>query len=279
MKRGDVVVDLGSGSGVLAFFALEAGAARVYAIEQQHVADAAAMVARQNGYGDRIVFVHAYSLHADLPERANVLIAELLGMSAFDEQILGLILDARERYLAHDAVIVPQRIVLSCAPVELREEWERHIGWWNQRPYGIDFTPLRTFASNTRYSCEIAASAHLAKPADIIDVDLRTIASADARGNARFTATRDGTLHGFGAWFTATVGPGITVSNATPGSTHWEQAYLPLEEPFAIERGDEIELDLQTHDGRVWRWRGRAAGRPFDQTTWLSAPPCTQLRH
>ena len=44
LKRGDVVVDLGSGSGVFSFFAAEAGAARVYAIEKQHVADVAALL-------------------------------------------------------------------------------------------------------------------------------------------------------------------------------------------------------------------------------------------
>lgn len=279
VKPGDVVVDLGSGSGVLAFFAIEAGAARVYAIEQQHVADAAALLARHNRYDGRVTFIHQYSLHADLPERANVLIAELLGMSGFDEQILGLILDARERYLTPGAAIIPRRIVLTAVPVEVPEVFERHVGFWSEPRYGLDVTPLRTFASNTRYGCAIAKSAYLAEAAEMIDVDLTTMVSADAAGQATFQATRDGTLHGFGAWFTATVGPDIVLTNAEPGATHWEQAFFPLEETVGIRRGDEIALELQTHDGRVWRWRGRAAGRPFDQTTWLSAPPCTQLPH
>jgi hypothetical protein len=48
-----------------------------------------------------------------------------------------------------------------------------------------------------------------------------------------------------------------------------------VEQPIAMKRGDAIDLELHTQDGRAWRWRGRAAERDFDQTTLLSAPPCT----
>lgn len=276
VRPGDVVVDLGSGSGILAFFAIKAGAKRVYAIEKQHTADVAALLARHNGLDETLVIVHEYSLHADLPERANVLITETLGLFGFDEQILGLILDARERYLTDDAAIVPQRIVLSAVPVEHAHLFERHIGWWGEPRYGLDLTPLRTFASNVIYATDIDEAAHLAAPLSIIDVDLSSIATADAAGRAAFTAARDGVLHGFGGWFEAHVGD-VVLSNAVPRATHWQQAFFPLETPMNIACGDAIALELQTHDGRAWRWRGNVAGREFDQTTWLAAPPCTLL--
>lgn len=270
------MVDLGSGSGVLSFFAVEAGAARVYAIEKQHTADAAALLARHNGCEDRITFIHEYSLHAEIPERANVLITETLGMSGFDEQILGLIVDARTRYLTPDATIIPSRIVLSAVPVELPDVFAKHVSWWNERHYGVDFAPLCTFASNVVYATDISDSAYLAPPVSLIDVALSSIETSDASGRALFTAARDGVLHGFGGWFTATVGE-AALSNAVPRATHWQQAFFPLETPVNVTLGDEIALDLQTHDGRAWRWRGHAAKQAFDQTTWLSAPPCTLL--
>lgn len=277
VRPGDVVVDLGSGSGILAFFAAEAGAARVYAIEKQHIADVASLVARHNRYHDRVVLLHEYSLKATVPERANVLITETLGNFGLDEQIAGLTLDARERYLSPDAILIPQRVVLSAVPVELPEMFERHIEWWGESRYGVDLKPLRTFASNTVYAADVSERAHLAAPATMVDLDLRTIDTSDAAGKAVFTATRDGVLHGFAGWFAATIAPGIVVSNPAPHDTHWQQAFLPVEHPIAVKRGDRIELELQTHDGRAWRWRGRAAEQEFDQTTWLSAPPCTLL--
>lgn len=277
VKPGDVVVDLGSGSGILAFFAAEAGAARVYAIEKEHIADVAALVARHNRFHDRVVLLHEYSLKTEVPEKANVLITETLGNFGLEEQIAGLTLDARERYLTPDAILIPRRVLLHAVPVELPDNYERHIDWWSESRYGVDLKPLRTFASNTIYDADVSERAHLAEPAAIIDVDLTTLETSDAAGQARFKATRDGTMHGFAGWFAATLAPGIVIANPAPHDTHWQQAFLPLEQPVALKRGDEVDLELQTHDGRAWRWRGRAAGREFDQTTWLSAPPCTLL--
>lgn len=277
VKPGDVVVDVGSGSGSLAFFAAEAGAARVYAIEKQHMADVVAHIARHNRLHDRVVVLHEYSMEATVPERANVLITETLGNFGLEEQIAGLTIDARRRYLTPDAILIPQRVVLSAVPVELPEMFERHVDWWSEPRYGIDFKPLRTFASNTVYAADISERSHLATPAAMVDVDLRTIETADASGTASFTATRDGMLHGFAGWFAATIAAGIVLSNPAPHDTHWQQAFLPVEHPVAIKAGDRIDFELQTNDGRAWRWRGSAAGHDFDQTTWLSAPPCTLL--
>ena len=277
VKPGDVVIDLGSGSGVLAFFAVQAGAARVYAIEKQHVADAALLVAKQNGFADRVRIVHEYSLHAELPEPANVLVTETLGTFGLEEQILGLAIDARARLLVPDARIIPGRIALSVVPVDVPAVYERHIAWWSEPRYELDLSPLRVFASNTLTTADIEASSYLAPPAEVASVDLAAIETPDVSASATFTATRDGTLHGFCGWFTATLTEGITLSNAAPGATVWKQALLPLEQPVPIARNDAIALELQTHDGRSWRWRGRAGAAEFDQTTWLAAPPCTQL--
>jgi predicted RNA methylase len=275
VKPGDVVVDLGSGSGILALFAAEAGARRVYAIEKQHMADVVALVARQNGYGDRITVVHEYSLEATLPERANVLVTETLGNFGLEEQIAGLTIDARRRYLVPGAALIPQSVSLFAVPVELPEMFERHIRWWGEKRYDFDYTALQTFASNAVYAADVSQRNHLAEVQRMIEVDLRTIETPDFSGRASFVATRDGVMHGFAGWFESKIAAGVVLSNPLPHDTHWQQAFLPVEQPIAMKRGDAIDLELHTQDGRAWRWRGRAAGRDFDQTTLLSAPPCT----
>jgi len=49
VRPGDVVVDVGAGTGLLSFFAAQAGASRVYAIEFCPIADVAASLIEANG--------------------------------------------------------------------------------------------------------------------------------------------------------------------------------------------------------------------------------------
>src|SRR5471032_1272785 len=70
VRPGDVVVDLGCGTGILGLLACRAGAARVYAIDSGSMLDVARRLARANGFADRIVHVPGHSTRVTLPERA-----------------------------------------------------------------------------------------------------------------------------------------------------------------------------------------------------------------
>ena len=86
MRPGDVVLNLGAGPGLLGYFALQAGAARVYAIEQSNIIHDAQEVAEANGWGDRIIFLCDNSLQVVLPERVDVIVS--FGCLGLDENIL-----------------------------------------------------------------------------------------------------------------------------------------------------------------------------------------------
>lgn len=272
VKPGDVVLDIGCGSGILSFFACQAGA-KVYAIDRGGMAGVAQFLARHLGFADRITVLRDESTNVELPERADVLISETLGVLGFDENLLGSIVDARARLLRPGAVIVPRRVALEIVPVELPNEHARHIIWWSAPRYGFDLRPMRGFASNSILFINISPAAHTARPESIIDIDLRTAASTFVRGSAQFTASRDCVIHGFALWFTATLAEDITITNNEPGGTHWAQGFLPLEQPIALTRGAHIDVDLESDDGNHWRWRGKAGVEEFDQTTLFATAP------
>ncbi|HEV7921807.1 MAG TPA: 50S ribosomal protein L11 methyltransferase [Thermoanaerobaculia bacterium] len=267
-----VVLDLGSGSGILSFFACEAGARRVFAIDDGHMADAVALLARHLGFADRLQVFHAHSLKVELPERATVLVTETLGAFGLDEQILSSVIDARARLLRPDATIIPRDLTMIVAPVEVPEQYEQRVTCWSER-YGFDFSPLRPFTANFIHPHRAMPGTFLAEPGAVISVDVARAAATKASGTAHFRAGRAGTLHGFAGWFTSSLTPEITVTGYGP--TSWNQVFLPLTVPVAVAEGAPISVTVETDDGAWFRWRGTANGSAFDQCTVASAPPCT----
>ena len=80
VHAGDVVVDIGTGTGVLAIAAARAGARHVYTIEAGIIGDLAKETFVKNGFADRITLIWGWSYEVSLPEPANVLVSELVGM-------------------------------------------------------------------------------------------------------------------------------------------------------------------------------------------------------
>jgi len=72
VKPGDVVVDIGTGTGILAIAAVRAGARHVYAIEEARIARVARTLFEANGMTDHITLIRGRSTEVKLPQRADV---------------------------------------------------------------------------------------------------------------------------------------------------------------------------------------------------------------
>src|SRR5262245_12583417 len=113
-----VVIDIGTGAGVFALLACRFGARRVYAIEPNNIIYVEQEIAAANGYDDRIQFIQDMSDKVTLPERGNVIISDIRGILPLFGTHIPSIIDARERLLAPDGVLIPQQDALWAAVVE-----------------------------------------------------------------------------------------------------------------------------------------------------------------
>lgn len=255
VRPGDVVCDIGTGSGILALFACRAGAAHVYAIEAGVIADVAELVFRENGVGDRVTLIRQRSLDATLPQRAHVLLTETLWNFGLGEGILRTVLDARARLLAPGARIVPQSFRLVVAPIEADSIYGR-VDAWEREAYGIDFSCVRKLAAHNVYRETVTPEMLLAAPESIADVDLIHADDRPIAGFADFIATKAGTMHAIAGWFDATLCPGSTLSNAPPNAAgSWKHAIFPLERPIAVLPGHLLRVRIEcTADESLWQW-------------------------
>lgn len=233
VKPGDVVVDLGAGTGLLSFFALQAGARHVYAIEMSDIADAAAELVEANGFQDRITLIRKNSKKVHLPERCDVLVTETLSAFCFDaENIIEFVADARARFLKPGARIIPES-----ADTFLQPFFSDAFGAGRLPPrhYDLDFKPFRKrlFKSYGIVRASGQSFIALSQPALCYQIDFRKDTQNPGKTLAPFHITADGRLDGFLGWFEARLCEGITLSNSPYlPLTHWWQLYLPtLEQP------------------------------------------------
>src|SRR5437016_14582775 len=107
VQPGDVVLDLGTGTGLLAFLAIRAGASKVFAIEKTSIIEVARANARKMGIDHKIEFISADSRVVNLSEKWDVIVSEVIGHLVVEENMLDSIIDARHRFLKPGGKLVP----------------------------------------------------------------------------------------------------------------------------------------------------------------------------
>ncbi len=256
VRPGDVVLDLASGTGILGLLACRAGAQRVYAIELGPIVELAREVARANGLADRIIAVNELASRAHLPEQVDVIVTDAAGHFGFDGGIIEMLSDARRRFLKPGGRVIPQSLTLSIAPVDAREV-AQHVAFWNAPIRGLSFEPAARIARSTGYPRHLQTDEILAAPADLVVLD-PSVETRTLSGRAAFTIERASTMYGIGGWFSATLAPGVILTNA-PGAPHRinrRNVFLPLREPVRVTAGDTVRVGLFIVPASlIVRWR------------------------
>ena len=254
VRPGDVVVDVGTGTGVLAIAAAQAGAARVYAVEATGIGKLAKANFRANGLQDRITLVPGWSMHVTLPERADVLVSETIGDDPFSEQAIEITADARTRFLKPDARMVPRRVSVFALPVAVPDRMIRlHLftpevleAW--RSLYDIDFGALAESAPSS-FSFFVnpkrLRGCALADPILVAAVDLDTTVSSTVAADRVFAAPSSGRLNGVSIYFELELAPGIRLSmhpDQVEQTCSWTQRVWVLLEPLVLEAGAHYRL-------------------------------------
>ncbi|MFL5540361.1 MAG: 50S ribosomal protein L11 methyltransferase [Longimicrobiaceae bacterium] len=279
VRPGCTVLDIGTGTGILALLACRFGAGRVYAVDPADAIATAREVARANGMAGRIEFIQDLTTRISLPRPADVIVFDVRGLLPPFQECVATVRDARERLLAPGGALVPRADTLLAAPLEAEQAWDDAAG--PAAPFGFDLSAARRAAVNEWTRGQVAPEQLLAEPRAWAVLDYRTVTDPDLRGAAEWTAAREGTAHGLAMWFEADLAEGIGFSSGPGTDTIYHTAFFPWPEPVELAAGDRVRVEIEARlvaGEYLWRWDSAVErpGRPalaFRQSTFLANPP------
>jgi type II protein arginine methyltransferase len=242
------VLEIGTGSGLLAMMAARAGARLVTTCEQvEAIAATAADIVRRNGYGERIKVVPKRSTQlavgVDLPEPADLLISEVLSDKLLGEHVLSSTAHARRNLLKPGAAVIPREIaaVIRLVGGPLLQE-SASVGIID----GFDLSPFNRFApSSISISMESGLIDGFSDDVEVFRFDLRVAGHRPAERRLPITARRDGVVAGVLQWLRLQLDD-VTVFENAPSEqvapSAWRQVLYPFPAPRSVRAGDTVQL-------------------------------------
>lgn len=175
------VLDLGTGPfAIFAIRAAELGAKKVYAIEaNKEAARVAQETVDKKGYGDIITVLEGFSTDIELPEKVDLIVAEIIGSIVSEEGVVATIADAHKRFAKNPTSTkswIPTRVQTYASPAS----YTLHNMFG---PPGFDWSKLN--GDPVRFSCRDLGLQLLSDPQLVEDVVFADILNYGGKGKKK----------------------------------------------------------------------------------------------
>ena len=265
VKPGDVVLDLGTGTGLLAFMASRAGASKVYAVEHSPFIEVAREIGHLNGFTN-IEYVQLNSREFTPPEPVDVVIHEQMGDELFNENMLENLLDLRDRVLRPGGRILPAKFRLFVEPVSFNNSMRVRRFWNTELPDNIDLSAMELSVAAAPFQSDRfeqlwarpgAVAATIGTPQPILEFDLHSLADVGElpkHHEAARVATSDAIVDGLCVWFEAIFDEETTLSTSPLAPlTSWGNRVFRIDRE--ISKGETLHFHVSMErliDASTW---------------------------
>ena len=250
------MLDIGTGSGLLAMVAARAGAAWVTACEADEALAATARdIVAANGFAGRVQVIAKRSTELDRDEidgGADLIVAEIFADDLLKEGALGALAHARGELAAPGAQIIPAAASIQVA-----------LAWWDYRPTdfedicGFDLSKFeRHIAPELKVGTDHARLALRSEQQTLFAFDFAAAEPARPARSRLTLAARGGPANGAIRWLRLELDEETRYENR-PGEgrrSHWAALFDPLPRGQVVAE-DETATVEASHDGeRALLW-------------------------
>lgn len=254
---GDVVLDLGTGSGIHTFFALQAGARHVYAVDCDTILDFTKQTAASNGLSDKITWIQTDFSRLDLPEKVDVIISNIGFLHSLNE-----IAPVAKKFLKPGGRLIPDELEISLSPVSVPYYYEQRIQAWDKQKFGIDFSQLKQMAVHHPQYLLLDPKEFISEPQATTKISVGSVSQLEFNWTFKFKAKRSTVMHGLGGFYSFYSKGKEYLSTRPPlkmDKEIWTNFLLPISEPIKLKAGDVITATVsmirRSPLGQpIWSW-------------------------
>ncbi|XP_075996055.1 protein arginine N-methyltransferase 8-B isoform X2 [Genypterus blacodes] len=245
-----IVLDVGSGTGILSMFAAKAGAKHVYGIECSSISEYSERIIKSNQLDSVITIFNGKVEEVELPvEKVDIIISEWMGYCLFYESMLNTVIFARDKWLKEGGLMFPDRASLYVVAIEDRQYKDFKIHWW-ENVYGFDMTCIRNVAMKEPLVDVVDNKQVVTNSCLVKEVDIYTVKPEDLSFTSTFCLQiqRNDYIHALVTYFNIEFTKchkktGFSTAPDAP-YTHWKQTVFYLEDYLTVRRGEEITGSL-----------------------------------
>jgi len=246
--KNKIVLDVGCGTGILSMFAAKAGAKMVIGVDMSGIVEQAKLIIANNGLSDKITIIRGKVEEITLPEgvdKVDIIISEWMGYCLFYESMLDTVLYARDKWLAPDGLMFPDRATLYVTAIEDRQYKDDKINWWDD-VYGFDMSCIRKVALSEPLVDVVDRNQVVTNSCLLKEIDIQTCTKADIPFESPFhlQVKRNDYIQALVTYFNIEFTKchkrvGFSTAPEAP-YTHWKQTVFYLQDYLTCKRGEEV---------------------------------------
>ncbi len=262
VNKDTVVLDIGTGSGILSMMSAKHGAKQVYTCETStHIAEVAEKIIEANGFKNKVKLFKQKSTEltpTQLAEKPNVIVAEIFDAGLIGELAIPTFRHALKELCTTDCKVIPSKanVVgrLLHLPSSASVNPMKNIS-------GFDLSAFDQFRIPKEYISEdLKLSKHrfLSNEFDLIDYDFANLgepipAHTYKTKTITVESSDEGALHGVAFWFNLFLDEEVTLSSAPERlNNHWGQALFFFEEHMMLSPRQQVQLTMCFNDVSIW---------------------------
>jgi len=230
-------------------FAAKAGARKVIGIDFSNIAEQSKQIIKDNNLDHIITIIHSKLEDVvTLPDgidKVDVIISEWMGYCLFYESMLNTVLLARDKWLAPDGVMFPDKANLWLCAIEDGQYKEDKINWWDN-VYGFNMSSIRKQALTEPLVDVVDPKQVVTSNCMLKEVNLYTVTLADLEFSVPFEliVRRDDYVHALVCFFTVEFTKTHKRIGFSTGPeeryTHWKQTVFYVQDVLTCKRNEVI---------------------------------------